>query len=104
MIDFQPMSIAELLQAFIGVSQCLLIVWGLRQMQAASAERNRRMDVQEKRLDRQHAETLAAMDNQHKEAMRALDRQGQALERQGQALEAVIGGLQTVIERTAARP
>ncbi len=97
MIDFQPMSIAELLQAFIGVSQCLLIVWGLRQMQAASAERNRRMDVQEKRLDRQHAEMLAAMDNQHKETMCAL-------ERQGQALEAVIGGLQTVIERTAARP
>jgi len=91
------MSIAELLQAFIGVSQCLLIVWGLWHMQAASAERNRRMDVQEKRLDRQRAEMLAAMDNQHKEAM-------QALERQGQALEAVIGGLQTVIERTAARP
>ncbi len=97
MIDFQPMSIAELLQAFIGVSQCLLIVWGLRQMQTTSTERNRRMDGQEKRMDQQHAETLATMDKQHKEAMRAL-------EKQGQALEAVIGGLQTVIERTAARP
>ena len=59
----------------VGVAQCGLIGWGLRQIGKASDDRNRQLDAMEARQEAQ-GQALAQIGQ-------ALDRQGQALEQQG---------------------
>ena len=55
-------AIHALITLTVGVVQCALIWYGLRQMSRASAAR-----------DKQHEETMAALDTRHRESMRALE-------------------------------
>ena len=65
--------------AGVGLLQCGLIAWGLRQMGRASEERSRQLDIMEAN-QREQGQAL-------RQVGQALDRQGQALQQVGQALE-----------------
>ena len=55
-------AIHALISLLVGGVQCLLILYGLKQMSRASVAR-----------DKQHEETMAALDTRHRESMRALE-------------------------------
>ena len=55
-------AIHAFISLMVGVIQCMLIWFGLKQMSRASAAR-----------DKQHEETMAALDTRHRESMRALE-------------------------------
>ena len=74
-LAWQPMTPAECMTLALGVTALTLAAWGLRQMQTASAARDRQLDAQ--------TESLAAL-------TRMLDERTAALMR----------SLETVIERT----
>ena len=79
--------------AGVGLLQCGLIAWGLRQMGRASDERNRQLDIMEANQRdqgqalRQVGQALDRQGQALQQVGQALERQGQALERQGQALD-----------------
>ena len=55
-------AVHALISLLVGGVQCLLILYGLKQMNRASVAR-----------DKQHEETMAALDTRHRESMRALE-------------------------------
>ena len=77
----------------VGAAQCFLIWIGLRQMNKASAVRNRQLDQQEKAAADRHQESMRAFEavlgqqekaaaERHRESMRALEA---LIERTGRA-------------------
>ena len=66
----------------VGLAQVVLIWAGLRQMNKASADRNRQLDNQEAAAADRHTETMEALRNQ------------------SEALRGMVHGLEAVIERT----
>lgn len=60
----------------VGLTQCVLIYFGLRQMGKASEDRNRQLD--------QHG--------------RQLDQHGRQLDQQGEALAAAVAGIQALLK------
>ena len=55
-------AVHALISLLVGGVQCLLILYGLKQMNRASVAR-----------DKQHEETMTALDTRHRESMRALE-------------------------------
>ena len=55
MIDLQPMALAELVAAGVGLLQCALIWGGLKQLRRTSESGDRQMD-------QQHRETMRALE------------------------------------------
>ena len=87
MTDFEGATLAgQYAGILVSVFQAWLIFIGLRQMRAAS--RNR---------DQQHEETMRALDQQHEEAMTVLDKQH---EQRNQQHEQAMVALHALIERT----
>ena len=86
----EPPIIAAWAQVFatlvVGLVQCGLIAWGLRQMGKASEERNRQLDIMEAAQREQSQAMTQAFTQQGAAMTQALTQQGQALERQGEVL------------------
>ena len=66
----------DIAQAIVGLLQCGLIYFGLRQMGKASEERNRQLDQQGRQLDQQ-GEVLAAIGAGIQALLKERDRGGQ---------------------------
>ena len=87
----------------VGLVQCALIFYGLKLMQRSNTDRQRQMDLAEKR----HEESLSALQSQtdlaekrHEESLSALQSQTDLAEKRH---EESLLTLRTLIERTAPR-
>ena len=96
----------------VGAAQCLLIWFGLRQMNKASADRNRQLDQQEKAAADRHEKSMRAFEavlgqqeksaaDRHEKSMRAFEavlgqQEKSAADRHRESMRA----LEALIERT----
>ncbi len=83
------MSAGDWVALGVGMSQCLLIAWGLWMMNKSNASREAQNALQQQR----HAETLTAQQQRHEESIAA----------QQQRHEETILALKELIRRTAGR-
>ena len=65
------MSAGDWVALGVGLSQCLLIAWGLWMMNKSNASRDAQNDLQQQR----HAETMTVQQQQHEENMTAQQQQ-----------------------------
>lgn len=82
------------ISAIAALGSVTAILIGLRQMRQSTEERARRED-------QRHAENMEALRSNHAESMEALRQQGESLRQQGESLRVLIGGMETLIERTS---
>ncbi len=83
------MSAGDWVALGVGLSQCLLIAWGLWMMNKSNASRDAQNALQQQR----HEETMAAQQQRHEESMAA----------QQQRHEETILALKELIRRTAGK-
>ena len=83
----------------LAVSSCL-VLYGFRIMRQSTDARNAALQADREQRRQEHVETMRRMEQQHAEAMQRMDREhDEAMD----ALHTVIHGLETTIERTAAK-
>ena len=66
-------AIHALISLVVGSVQCFLILYGLRQMNRASAARDKQHEETMAALDTRHRESMGALETRHRESMRALE-------------------------------
>lgn len=105
------MSAGDWVALGVGLSQCLLIAWGLWMMNKSNASRDAQNTLQQKRHEesitlqqQQHEENMAAQQQRHEESM-ALQQQRheEAMTAQQQQHEESILALKELIRRTAGK-
>ena len=103
------MSAGDWVALGVGLSQCLLIAWGLWMMNKSNASRDAQNDLQQKRHEesmalqqQQHEENMAAQQQRHEESM-ALQQQRHEEAMTAQQHEESILALKELIRRTAGK-
>ena len=105
------MSAGDWVALGVGLSQCLLIAWGLWMMNKSNASRDAQNTLQQKRHEestalqqQQHEENMAAQQQRHEENMAAQQQQHEeSMTAQQQRHEETILALEELIRRTAGK-
>ena len=94
------MSAGDWVALGVGLSQCLLIAWGLWMMNKSNASRDAQNALQQQR----HAETMTVQERRHEESMTVQQqRHEENMAAQQQRHEETILALEELIRRTAGR-